>query len=349
MMETKVIRVDPHNPQKDIISEAARFLREGALVAFPTETVYGIGANLLEKETIQRLYEIKRRPKDRPFSLHISDLNQLQDFVSSLSKEAEALIKRFWPGPLTIVAMGKEGQKVGIRMPKNEIAIRLIREAKVPVVAPSANLSGNTPPKNASEVLNEMKGLLDLILDGGQTEIGIESTVVDVTTAPFTILREGAIDSKEILNQRFILFVCTGNSCRSVMAKAFFEKLLKSSGLSGKFRVESAGISALVGVPPASLTIEVLRQEGIDVSGHLGKSLTDQMIKEVDLIFVMDNVHREFILKRDPTAEKKVFLLWEKGEIQDPIGKSYDVYLEVFKTIKDSVEDVFFKIIRGEL
>lgn len=347
-METKVIKINPKFPEQDLIKEAAGVLRNGGLVGFPTETVYGIGANLLEKETIQRLYEIKQRPKDKPFSLHISDLNQLQDFVSFLSKEAEDLIKRFWPGPLTIVTMGKDGKRIGIRMPKNEIALQLIREAKVPVVAPSANLSGNTPPKNVGEVLKELSGLLDLILDGGQTEIGIESTVVDVTTKPFTILREGAISSKEILNQKFILFVCTGNSCRSVMAKAIFEKLLKESLLLDKFRVESAGISALVGVPPASLTIDVLRQEGMDVSGHLGRSLTDQMIKEADLIFIMDNVHREFILKKDPTSEKKVFLLWEKGEVQDPIGKSYDVYQEVFKIIKDSVEDVFFKIVRGE-
>ncbi len=348
-METRVIKINPRCPEQDFIKEAAGVLRNGGLVGFPTETVYGIGANLLESQTIQRLYEIKQRPKDKPFSLHISDLNQLQDFVSSLSKEAEALIKRFWPGPLTIVTIGKDGQKIGIRMPKNEIAIQLIREAKVPVVAPSANLSGNTPPKNASEVLKELGGVLDLILDGGQTEIGIESTVVDVTSSPFRILREGAISSKEIFNQRFVLFVCTGNSCRSVMAKALFEKLLKESLLSDKFKVESAGISALVGVPPSSLTIDVLRQEGIDVSGHLGRSLTDQMIKEADLIFVMDNVHKEFILKKNPRAEKKVFLLWQKGEIQDPIGKSYEVYQEVFKIIKDSVEDVFFKIVRGEL
>ena len=175
-MKTKVIKLNPDFPEERYINEAADIIKNGGLVVFPTETVYGIAANILNDSTINRLYEIKKRPRDKPFSVHIADFSALKQLNIILSKDAEMIAKRFWPGPLTIVAFNNKKEKIGLRMPDNRIAFLLIKKAGVPVVAPSANLSGNKPPVSAEEVLLEMDGQVDMILNGGRTRIGIEST-----------------------------------------------------------------------------------------------------------------------------------------------------------------------------
>lgn len=198
-MITEVIKVNPLNPEEEKIRYAAEVLRAGGLVAFPTETVYGLGVNLWDKKAIDRLYEVKKRPKDKPFSITIADPNKVKDFAFNIPPLAYRLMEKFWPGPLTIILESKDG-KVGIRVPRNLIALRLIEKSNVPVVAPSANLSGNPPPKTAEDVLRDLNGLIEMVLDEGRTEIGIESTVIDLTVSPPKILREGAISAGEIKN-----------------------------------------------------------------------------------------------------------------------------------------------------
>lgn len=189
----RILKVDPNRPEEKAIDIAAEVLRNGGLVAFPTETVYGLGANLLNEKAIKRLYEVKRRPKDKPLTIHISNIDMLKKMVSDISLIAQKLIDEFWPGPLTIILNSKGNKKIGFRMPANPIALSLIRQTGVPIVAPSANISGNKPPKNVKEVLEDLKDSIDMILDGGATRVGIESTVVDTTIFPCKMLREGAI------------------------------------------------------------------------------------------------------------------------------------------------------------
>lgn len=198
LKRTPVLKVDPGSPDKKKILQGASLIKSGSLVAFPTETVYGIAANLLDKKAVNKLYRIKNRPKSKPFTVHISDLSGMKKLGCVLSKEARVLVKRFWPGPLTIVLKAKKGDSIGFRMPANKVAIKLIEMAHVPVIAPSANLSGNPAPKTAGEVLKDLDGRLDLIIDAGPTRVGVESTVVDMTKDMPVVLREGAIKSKEI-------------------------------------------------------------------------------------------------------------------------------------------------------
>lgn len=195
----QVLKVDPDMPDKKVILEAARIIKSGGLVAFPTETVYGIAASFEDKKAIEALYRVKKRPSNKPFTVHISDIGMIGAMDCEITADAKKLIDRFWPGPLTIIIKSRAGHKTGFRMPANRVALELIAVSGVPIVAPSANLSGNKPPTSAAEVQRELEGRIDAVIDGGQTEVGIESTVVDLTVSPPKVLREGAITAEDIL------------------------------------------------------------------------------------------------------------------------------------------------------
>lgn len=186
----------------EMIKKAGAIVRSGGLVAFPTETVYGLGANALDTDAAKKIYEAKGRPSDNPLIAHISDKNQVNVLAKNVSDKAKKLMDKFWPGPMTlvfekqdIVPMGVTGglQTVAVRMPDNEIALKLIEASGVPIAAPSANSSGRPSPTLASHVLEDMDGRIDMIIDGGQVNIGIESTIVDMTCEPPMILRPGYI------------------------------------------------------------------------------------------------------------------------------------------------------------
>lgn len=186
----------------EAFQDAAKALREGKLVAFPTETVYGLGANALNTDAVKKIFEAKGRPSDNPLIVHISDVSKLNELVAEIPEAADLLIKAFWPGPLTmvfekstlvpgIITAGLE--TVAVRMPDSPIAQKLIRESGVPVAAPSANISGRPSPTTHRHVMEDLYGRIDYIIDGGPCQVGVESTVLDVTTDIPTILRPGGI------------------------------------------------------------------------------------------------------------------------------------------------------------
>jgi L-threonylcarbamoyladenylate synthase len=189
------------------VHEAALFLQQNELVAFPTETVYGLGGNGLVDETVEKIYIAKGRPSDNPLILHIAERSQLEELVLDIPPLAEALMEAFWPGPLTLVFPKKPGiamrasaglDTVAIRMPDHPLALALIRVSGLPIAAPSANLSGRPSPTTARHVLEDLEGRIAGVLDGGPTGIGVESTVVDVTGEVPMILRPGGITAEQI-------------------------------------------------------------------------------------------------------------------------------------------------------
>ncbi len=198
MLKTEVIKINPRKPETAMIKKAAGIIKKGGLVAFPTETVYGLGADYLDKDAVRKLYKVKNRPAGKPFTAHIADIKALKKLSCEISGPAKKLIKIFWPGPLTLIVSAGNGEKIGVRMPANKAALDFISACETPIAAPSANISGNKPPVTADEVLSELGGKIEAVLDGGRTEIGIESTIVDLTTAPYKMLRIGAISEKEI-------------------------------------------------------------------------------------------------------------------------------------------------------
>lgn len=185
-----------------VVAEAAMMLRRGGLVAFPTETVYGLGADATNPKALARLTEVKGRPPEKPYSLHMHALEQMRPFVRTIPSRAAALMERFWPGPLTIVLPSISGQTVGFRLPDHPIARAFLKACDVPVAAPSANRSGSPPPRDAQAVLAALDGAFDGLLDGGPATLGRESTVVAVLNGTVEIRREGAI-SKEAISALF--------------------------------------------------------------------------------------------------------------------------------------------------
>ncbi|MGC6768910.1 L-threonylcarbamoyladenylate synthase [Enterococcus sp. LJL128] len=197
---------------KNDIDEAAVYLKQGELVAFPTETVYGLGANALSEASVKQVYQVKGRPSDNPLIVHVSGLEMLLCYIDQLPETAEKLIHHFWPGPLTLILPLKTGSfsssvtggldTVAFRMPNHSLTLKLIEAAGIPIVGPSANTSGKPSPTTAAHVYHDLNGKISAILDGGPTQIGVESTVLDLTDSSGTplILRPGAV-TKEALEQ----------------------------------------------------------------------------------------------------------------------------------------------------
>ena len=201
-MNTVIKKIDASRMASSDFKEAADFLRSGKLVAFPTETVYGLGGNAYDSTASARIYAAKGRPSDNPLIVHISSFIEIDPLVSGIPDEARALADRFWPGPLTMILnksdrIPKETtgglDTVAIRMPSHPIANRLIKEAGIPIAAPSANASGRPSTTKAEHVIEDLNGKIDMIIDGGSSDIGLESTIVDLTVKPALILRPGYI------------------------------------------------------------------------------------------------------------------------------------------------------------
>ena len=202
-METKRIMIeDRRNIKDEELAEAAAVLKSGGLVAFPTETVYGLGGNALDEDAARKIYAAKGRPSDNPLIAHISCAAELAPLVREIPEAGRKLMEAFWPGPLTMifpksskVPYGTTGglDTVAVRMPDDPVASRLIELAGVPVAAPSANTSGRPSPTTADHVWQDMNGRIDMIIDGGPVGIGVESTIVDVSSPVPSVLRPGAI------------------------------------------------------------------------------------------------------------------------------------------------------------
>jgi len=200
MKKTISLKVDAQEPDIEKIRVAAGLVRRGGLVAFPTETVYGLGADALNSKAVLALFDAKKRPLDNPPIVHVGYVRDVQWLVEDVSSEAEKLMREFWPGPLTLIFRRSKIvpevtvaglDTIAIRMPRHNVALALIRESMCPISAPSANLAGKPSPTLAKHVLDDLNGRIDAVLDAGPTKIGVESTVLDLTVNPPQVLRPG--------------------------------------------------------------------------------------------------------------------------------------------------------------
>lgn len=209
-MKTEIIKIDPNEIDVVKLSRAAEFIRQGKLVVFPTETVYGLGANAYDENACNNIFKAKGRPGDNPLIVHVVDMSDVEKLSSKITNNSKILAQEFWPGPLTMI-FDKSDQvsdvvtakldTVAIRMPAHKIAKKLIELAGVPIAAPSANTSGKPSPTIAKHVIDDLYGKVDMIIDGGNCQIGLESTVLDATANCPCILRPGGITKEEIVEK----------------------------------------------------------------------------------------------------------------------------------------------------
>lgn len=366
-MQTKVVKLDAEKIDSEEIKKAAKLVDSGALVAFPTETVYGIACRV-ETASLSRLNDLKGRQADKRYTLHIGRKTDVKKYVPSIGLRAEKLIRNAWPGPLTLVfeldqadinkqknRLDKEvfenlykDNSIGIRCPEDRIASKLLQLIKNSVVAPSANITGHSPATEPSQVLSQFAGRIELLLDAGACKYKKSSTVVKIGKKGLKILRDGVYSQSDLgtLSQIKFLFVCTGNTCRSPMAEGIFRKYLaeklgcKVDQLKKKgYKLSSAGTVGLAGMPASPQTIAVCATKGIDLRAHKSRRLSPRLIEEYDFVFVMDRMQRQQILTLCPDVADKCVLLAENKDISDPIGRPKQVYNNCAKLIEQAVKN----------
>lgn len=288
-MKTEVLAIEPLTPDVQVLRQAAAVIQRGGLVAFPTETVYGLGANALDPLAVGRIYEAKGRPSVNPVIVHVAEVDEARRLARDWPEVADRLAEHFWPGPLTLVLLKRDhvpavvtagGETVAVRIPAHPVARGLIAAAGVPLAAPSANRSMRISPTHAQHVLRGLQGRIDLLLDGGPTTGGLESTVLDVSREPPRLLRPGLVTRDQL--QAVIGDVALGDETGPIPSAAELESgPMRSPGLMSRHYAPLVPLERLSGDPAAR--VRSLRGQGLTVGllsfGAAPGAEADQLIE----------------------------------------------------------------------
>jgi tRNA threonylcarbamoyl adenosine modification protein (Sua5/YciO/YrdC/YwlC family) len=353
-MPPAVIDIRNVDDSRDVVHRAVQALAEGKLVAFPTETVYGVAASALDSQAVDKLIAVKGRQSGHPLALAVKSLDDARDYAPDMPPLAERIARRCWPGPLTLVVSSQHPQglaaqlpanvraavmpsgTIGFRVPAHGFILDVLRMLPGPLALSSANRHGEPEATTAEQVVASLGDDVAMVFDDGSCRYGQASTVIRVEDNQFHVLRAGIISEKmlERLASLLLLVVCTGNTCRSPMADALLrhriaEKLgcrddeLEEHGVV----VQSAGIAAMMGSQAAAEAVAVMAKRGLDLSRHESQPLTAQLARQADIIFVMTRSHLSAIASQWPDAATRAKLLSpDEFDIADPIGAPAEVY-----------------------
>jgi len=366
-MAAELISLKGGPGDRDQIRRAATALKSGALVAFPTETVYGLAANASDPSAVERLRDVKGRTNTQPFTVHIGRRGDAADFVPDVTPVGQRLMRKGWPGPLTLIfpvadprrakahpALCQPGAEsiysrgsVGLRYPDHPVAEQFLLDADAPIIASSANVTGRPAPLNADAVRGDLADRIDFILDAGPTRYQKGSTIIALNGTGFTLVRAGVWDERIVrqLATLQILFVCTGNTCRSPMAEGIFSHMiaqrlscppdeLPARGI----MVRSAGTGAFGGGRASPEAVEVCKRRGIDITEHRGRGLSLELIHPSDYIYTMGRQHLETVRMLAPSDASKATTLHPSEEIADPLGGSLEDYERAADKITEALK-----------
>jgi L-threonylcarbamoyladenylate synthase len=337
-----IVPVDAAHPEPAAIKHAVKVLRAGGLVIVPTETVYGLAADPQVDGAEERIYEAKTRDRGKPIPLMATSLDAVKHHGATLSPLARRLARRYWPGPLTLVLPCGDRTE-GFRVPDHAVTQALLKASGGVLRVTSANVSGEPAAVDAATASAALGDRVGLVLDAGPAGLAQESTVVDATGKKLRVLRKGAIPADQILARPTVLFVCTGNVCRSPMAEYLLRRWL---GADTSWEVASAGVATFDGMPASEAAVDALEEEGMDASGHRSQQLTRVLVDAADLIVVMTQSHRRVILERFPKVKNKVVMLnafngaRRNQDVEDPIGMSLDVYRAIRDEMNAAMPDL---------
>ncbi|NLX06756.1 MAG: threonylcarbamoyl-AMP synthase [Phycisphaerae bacterium] len=368
-------RVEVATSGDEWVSRAAEILSRGGIVAFPTETVYGLAACPTVAGALDKLHAVKNRPSDKPYTVHLAHRRGMYEYVADPPWYAKVLARKGWPGPITLVveltaAQDREARArfghdydklfsdsaIGLRCPDHPAASKLLSAAGGPVVAPSANPSGEPPPTDADQVCRYFDSeQVDLVVDGGPTRFRGSSTVVRVDRSGFEVLREGVIGADAVAKMsRFnVLFVCTGNTCRSPMAEGLCQRILADElgvipdELEGMgISVVSAGTMGMSGFPASPEAVEAMRGMGADISHHRSRPLVPELVNRADAVFAMTPDHVEFVSGLVPGARDRVELVEKDQGVSDPLGQPPAAYVACAQRLEDAIRDRLRELFR---
>jgi protein-tyrosine phosphatase len=370
---TEVLDWQSPSQQRVVLRRAVRALVEGQLVAFPTETVYGVAASALVPAAVERLREGKNRPAGKPLTLAIRTASQANDWIPEMSPLGRRLARRCWPGPVTLVfKTGAEqglagrlqeeirqhvcpGGTLGLRIPAHEAVLQALELLPGPMVLSSANQSGVPAATSVDEVLHALGDEVALVINDGPCRYGQASTVVGIEANSWEILREGVLPAAEIERQAscLIVFVCTGNTCRSPMAEALCKRLLADRlGCSvvelprRGFLVHSAGLAAMMGGAAAAHAVEAVAELGGDLSGHQSRPLLPKLAAQADFLVAMTQGHLAALTAQFPHLTVRPRLLSPNGhDLPDPIGSDGPVYRDCARQIRQDLAGLVSEIL----
>jgi tRNA threonylcarbamoyl adenosine modification protein (Sua5/YciO/YrdC/YwlC family) len=362
-------KVNSNNPDKKILKRAADVIKAGGIIVYPTDTLYGLGVDINNKQAMDRLYYLKGRNVGKPVSILVNDLEQIEKIIGKLYKIEYTAAKLFFPGKMTLIFKSKDKltvprmshlKKLGFRIPDTKITNMLIKCVGSPISTTSVNISSKKNVKNIEDILSIFGDKIDLILDIGLLDSLKGSSVLDLTTEPPTLLRKGEVSRTEIVSKLgydistkysgkyLITFICSGNICRSPLGEGIFKKMISKTKYKNFVEINSAGTLNLSNSPAHITALKVGEKNNVGIHDHISKQIQAKIVRESNLIIAMALDHYAYLRNRFPAFKNKIVLLkqWQKSRIltnpsiADPIGHDEEYFANTFTEITNELKRI---------